>query len=285
MRLTNLNELIEDGKKLKGKWRLGKDGELQYRSTEEDEEIKLKAPLVAAEPGALVVSMTDYQSDRRSTTHLAKLTGAWKADAKNRLVFEAERESGKKDELTFQGLWELNENQQAVYRLKRTALKTRQKLSRELVFSGFWELSGKNRLTYRFYGNDASAFSLRGAFQTKSILAKKGEIRYQLGAEVSRTLRTRSLTFFGRWVVSKDFGLSFELENTGKRPAILTFSGDVRLNEKNQVSTQLKTQNGRPLGVELILTREIFGTDGSAFLRLKKSLEESRVEAGVALRW
>ena len=285
MKITRLNELIEDGKKLKGRWRLGKDGELEYRSTEEDEELRLKAPLVAAEPGALVISMTDQQSDRRSATHLARLTGTWKADAANRLVFEAERESGRKDELTFQGAWELNENQQVLYRLKRTALRSRQKLGRELVFNGFWELSEKNRLTYRFYGSNASAFSFRGAFQTKSILAKKGEIRYQLGAEASRTLRTRSLTFFGRWVVSKDFGLSFELENTGRRPAAFVFSGDVRLNEKNELSVQLKTQKGSPLGVELILTREIFGIDGSAFLRLKRSIEESRVEAGVSFRW
>ena len=285
MKITSLNELIEEGKKLKGRWRLGRDGELQYKSAGKDEEIRLKVPLVAAEPEALVASLTERQSDQSSTTRLVKLTGAWKADARNRLVFEVERESGKNDVLTFEGLWQTNKNQQIVYRVRRTALNRRTQQTDELLFRGFWDLSERNRLTYVLSGDSDSAFRFRGAFQTKSILAKAGEIRYQLGVEASGRRTLRTITLFGRWLVSKDLGLSFETESADGIRRSMLFGGDFRLNNRNQISVSLKHRDGTRLGVELVLTRDTLDGDGNVFLRLRKSLEESRIEAGAGFVW
>ena len=131
----------------------------------------------------------------------------------------------------------------------------------------------------------AMAFRFRGAFQTKSILAKTGEIRYQIGVEAAGRRQLRTVTLFGRWLVSRDLGLSFETESAdGIRRSIL-FGGDFRLNGRDQISVNLKHRGGTPLGVELVLTRELFDGDGNVFLRLKKSLEEARLEAGAAVRW
>jgi hypothetical protein len=276
---------MEAGKRRKGSWSLGPNGNLRYRGAGKDEEAELNAPLIAAEPDALVVGLTARQSDQKTVTRLAKLTGTWKADAKNRLVFEVERESGKNDELTFQGLWEINKAQEIVYRLRRTRLKTKTKRSTELVFRGFWDLSEKNRLTYVLSGDSDSAFRFRGAFQTKSILAKAGQIRYQIGLEAAGRRSVRTVTLFGRWLVSRDLGVSFETESAdGVRRTIL-FGGDFRLNDRDRIAVDLKHRDGAPLGVELVLTREVLGGDGHLFLRLKKSLEGSRVEAGAAARW
>lgn len=273
MRISSFNELIEDGKKQKGRWFIGKSGELQYRSSGKDEEVKARAGVIAAEPGALVIALTERQTDQKSTTHLAKLTGSWKADARNRLVFEVERESGRKDELTFTGAWELDRNQRLLYRLRRRALKTRTRHSGELFFEGHWDLSEKNRLTYRLSGGADSALELRGAFETKSILAKKGEIRYQIGAQADG----RTLTLFGKWKYSDKLGLSFEMGTSRSR--LLSFGGDVRLNKRDELSVLLKSRRGEPLGAEVVFSRALAG--GEIFLRLNKGLEESRVEAGL----
>lgn len=254
MRITSLNELIEEGKKRKGDWRLAKNGDLQYRSSGKDEQIRLKAVPIAAEPDALVLSLTEKRSDQKAVTHLARLSGTWKTDARNRLAFEVERESGKRDELTFEGGWELDGNQKLVYRLKQTSLKTRRRMSHAFTFSGDWKVTAKDRLAYTLSG-DGSALRLRGAFETVTG-PKAGRIRFQLGSQAVRTPRKTSLEFFGQW----------SLTRKGERLAL-----------------ELSTRTGRDLGMELLFTKDLLG--GGLFVRLKKGLEESRAEAGVSVRW
>src|SRR3989338_5676812 len=99
MKLTKLNDLIENDEKLKGRWELGPNHELQYKAKGPSEEIKLTGSLIAAQPDALLFSVTEKQEDQNSVTHIQKLTGAWKLDTKNRITFEVERESGKNDVL------------------------------------------------------------------------------------------------------------------------------------------------------------------------------------------
>ncbi|MGH7890519.1 MAG: hypothetical protein ACRENF_08220, partial [Thermodesulfobacteriota bacterium] len=134
-------------------------------------------------------------------------------------------------------------------------------------------------------GDSNSAFRFRGAFQTKSIIAKKGEIRYQAGVEIGGKQKIQTIALFGKWKLSRSLELAFEIEyEDGQRKAI-TFGGEYHLDGGRQIIVNLKSKEGDPLGIEVILTKDIFGKDGQAFLRLAKSLEESRVEAGVNFRW
>ena len=94
----------------------------------------------------------------------------------------------------------------------------------------------------------------------------------------------RTVTLFGRWLVSKDLGLSFETETYGVQRSI-SFGGEFGIGPKNSVSVSLKDREGERLGIELVLTRDFFPSDGTAFLRLKKSLEGSRLEAGTSFRF
>ena len=285
MRITTLNELVVDGKRQKGRWKLGRNGDLSYSVAGKEEETRIKAPLVSAEPDALVASVTARQSDQKITTTMIRLSGAWRTDARNRLVFDVERESGVKDELTFQGAWELSGRQEIVYRLRRTALKTRTKNERTLIFRGFWDLSEKHRLTYSLSGASESAFRFRGTFQTKSILAKTGEIRYQIGIEAEGRRRLRTVTLFGKWLVSKDLGISFESEAGDGIRRTMLFGGEFRLDARGRISVALKHRGGSPLGVELVLTRDLFEGNGNVSIRLQKNLQESRIETGAKIAW
>lgn len=283
MKFTRLNELIEDGKKVKGRWRLTPKHELQYTSEGKKEEIKLKGSLVTAEPDALVFSVTEKQEDQRIVTTLAKLTGTWKLNSKNQISFEVEKEAGQSDVLTFSGGWNVNESHEIVYRYDQTQLKTKTRLSQELVFKGHWDISGKNELTYYLGADSASAFRLRGAFQTHSILAKDGEIRYQIGAEAVSGKRTRTISLFGKWKISRDAGLLFEIEYSKRSKKALRFGGEYRISGDQVLSINLKTRQGEKLGVELVMTKEL--ARGEAFLRLSRSPEGSNAEAGMRLDW
>jgi hypothetical protein len=253
--VTALSDVLNDTKSKKGVWRLGPGHELQYKSRGKDEEVKLTGTLVAAEPGALVFSATAREANDTLVTGIHKLSGAWKLNAKNQITFEVEKERGKNDVLTFRNGWRINGNQEVVYTYREIGLKRKTKAARELVFKGHWDITEKNRLTYLLGANSGSAFRFRGAFQTPSLFAKKGEMRYQVGVEAAGRHRLRTLLLFGKWKLSRNLSVDFEIEYSDGRKRSIAF------------------------------TKELFGRNGQMFLRLQKSLAESRVEAGVNLKW
>ncbi len=275
MKLTRLNELIDRAQIVKGRWFFGRNNELQYRTDGPAKEIKLKGSLIAAEPDALVFAYTETQSGDVTVKRTGKLSGSWKLDSKNRIQFEVEREDGRNDRLTLQGGWTVNDFHQLVCTYT----------GQELVFDGYWDITEANRLTYYLGGDTENAFRFRGAFQTKSILARVGAIRYQIGVEAAGKPRLKTIALFGKWIVSRDFGLSFEVGYGDGRRKQIAFGGDYRLANDTEIAVKLKSQAGKPLGVELILTKELFSGKGSAFVRVLKQVEESRVEAGVGFSW
>lgn len=268
-----------------GRWSLGKNHEVLYRSEGKDEELKVRGSLIAAEPEALVIAVTQKQSDQETVTRLMKLAGTWTMDRSDRLIFEVEKEDGKNDVLTFQGSWRVDEDQAIVYSYETVQLKTKKKITRSLKFNGVWDIDGKNRLVYTLGGDSASEFVIRGAFQTKSILAKTGEIRYQLGAEAVGKPKIRTVTLFGKWRMSRDYGLSFEMEYAKGKRKVIRFGGDYRIDRAGTFSAMLTTRRGEPLGVELKFTRDLFSGDGDLYVSFKHSLDETAVEAGVKMRW
>jgi len=276
MKLTRFNDVVEDDEKIKGSWELTKDHEVQYKRDGKSEEIKLKATLLAAESKTLLLSVTERQKDQKIVTSIVKLSGSWRVDAKNRITFDVEREAGKKNSLTFTGSWELGENHEIIYSYGEAG--------QALTFEGFWNITQFGRLTYFLQGDSSQAFRFRGAFQTKSILAKKGEIRYQIGIEAKGKKELKTIALFGKWKLSRKLDLSFEIEYEDKKRSI-DFGGTYNLDDKRQITVNLKNEEGKPLGAELILTQEIFNGNGTAFLRLEKSLAERKIEAGVKFAW
>ena len=285
MKLTRLNELIRDGKTVRGRWKTGKEGVISYEALDKREKISFSGSLIGADPEGLVLAVEETREDQKKLLSTVKLSGRWSADGKNRPKFEVEKAKGRRDTLTFKGSWDLNDAHQLVYTQEITRLKTKTKVRREVVFQGFWDISEKNRLTYLVGGDTDSAIRFRGSFQTKSILAKKGEIRYQLGAAAAGHGRPKTVTLFGKWKMSDRWGLSFEVEyEKGKKHAIL-FGTESRIGPNSSVEVTLKNRQGERLGAEVLFTRDILKKSGEAFLRLARSAEESRAETGVRFRW
>lgn len=284
-KLTSLNQIEKDGKTFEGQWQLDPNHELLYRERRRRKEARLKGTLVAAEAEALVFSATVQESEAKTTTRLFKLTGDWRVDAKNRIVFEVEREAGKKDTLTFQGSWELGPYGEIVYSYETVRLRTKTKRVQRLVFKGQWDLSERRRLAFLIEGDTDSALRFRGAFQTQSILAKDGEIRYQIGVEASGRRRIQTLVFFGKWKISRQLELSFEIEYAGGRKHALVFGGTYFFRPDMTIEVKLRAREGMPLGVEVIFTRDFFAKEGQLFLRLRKTAEETAGEVGVRVRF
>ena len=283
MKPGKIEDILEELKSVRGKWTLTPNHELRYHSRQKDETIKFKGSVFSAKPDALAVAYELEQVDQKVVNGILELSGTWRLDSKNRILFEMERESGKKDAIVFRGAWSVNDSNQIIYSYTETQLKTKKKVEKELVFKGYWDISDGNRLTYYVGGDTGNAFRFRGAFQTKSVLAKKGELRYQAGVEINGKNKIQTIILFGKWIVSDDWSVSFEIEygRDGKRAIV--FGGRYRIG-KSEISLNLKNNQGKPAGIELIFTRDFF-KDAQGFLRFQKTIEESRVEAGMSAQF
>ena len=234
---------------------------------------KAEVSLAAVEPDALVLSVTERENDKRTVTRMMRVSGKWRVGIGNTLEFVLNKDESKKGVVSFGADWRVSKANEIEVTLgpDRASLK------------GVWDVADRNSLVYQIRRGLGEELRFRGAFQTRSIHAKKGEIRYQLGAEGSRKKTTQTVALFGKWILSRDLGLSFEIEYAnGKRRAIL-FGGDCRMDVDNTIRVDLVARKDKPLGVELVLTKEL--TDGSVFMRLSRSLNDSLAEAGLSLSW
>jgi len=285
VKLTRYNDLTQKGKIVRGSWEINDQHEIRYRKEGSKEDVTLKARILDVEPSSLLLTVTEKQTNQRIVTSIVKLKGRWQTDAKNRITFEVTRQFGRSDVLTFKGSWKVGKSHEIIYTYKRTHLKTRKKTEHRLVFKGYWDISEKNRLTYLFEGQSNSFFRFRGTFQTKSILAKKGEIRYQVGVEVQGKRRVQRIVLFGKWKLSRKLDLSFEIQYSKGRKRAIVFAGSYQLDEKHRIHVKLKNTEDKGLGVEVVFTRDIFDGQGQAFVRLVKSLQDTRFEGGMQLKW
>lgn len=258
---------------------------IQYRSKGDKSTAAFKATVLDVRPAALVLRYIHKEDEQRIVTRIYELAGTWRADPKNRITFIVEKETGTNDVLTFRNIWTVNENHEIEYSFEETALKKREKTLRKLVFRGFWDLSERSRMTYWLSKDSNSYFRFRGAFQTTSILAKKEQIRYQVGVEVEKRIKAQTITLFGKWKYSHQYGLSFDIEYKDGRKHAIRFGAEYSPTSRDHMELNLVNREGKPLGVELLLTRDFLKGDGQTFVKLLKNAEESRVEAGARWRW
>ena len=275
MRLTRLNQLIDKNKTIQGTWRLS-GNKIEYRREPGGKEVLLRGEWVSAAADSLAFLIREHSDQDSSViSRLWNLRGSWKADDKNQLTFFVQRDT-QPDALTFEGGWETNKDQEIIYRFDG---------AHSLRFQGKWQIDSQKQLTYLLEGDSDSAFHFRGAFQTPSIHAKEGTIRYQIGCDLAGKRTLQKVTLFGKWKLSRALGLEFELSRPKEAAYSLRFRADYALGPRETISASLISASGKPLGYEVLFTREFLKTQGEAFVRLRSSLEETAVEGGFRFKW
>lgn len=286
MRLDRLNRLVRDGETLEGEWELTPSHQLRYRRRAGEEEVALAGDLVSAGPNELTFRFQKEARGSDTRRRELSLKGRWQADAKNRLRFLLEGERGPQKVLTFEGAWELGPGNEILYRFNRAHSRSRTRSLHQIRFDGYWEVGSDRRLAYVLDGDTDSAFRFRGSFQTASIQQKKGALRYQIGVEgKGRSRRLQTITLFGKWKISRDLSLEFEVPYSGGFKKTITFGAAYSWDDETTVSVRLTAPGGGSLGIELALHREFLKGNGEAFVRLRRSLDETAAEAGARVRW
>jgi hypothetical protein len=193
------------------------------------------------------------------------------------------REKDASDVLTFSGAWEVNKNNEIIYRYETAALRRKTSRAHTLVFRGHWDIKEKLRISYEMAAGSDSVFD----FKTAAGVFKKDYIEYEMGIGLSRRARplSRTVTLSGGWNFKKGRGFVFEFECGGEGRAI-AFGADAKLTGSDTVSVRLKSRlDGRDMGGSLEFSRKIFKGEGETFLRLLRSEKEASVYAGAAWRW
>jgi len=209
---------------------------------------------------------------------LLKLKGTWRANSQNELVFEATGHKGPPEKFTFKGAWKLNNNQQIEY-ITEDSRDT-------LTFKGFWQMPSSNKLVYFLEGSSKSRFEFKAQLESASMHPKKGAIRYRIGIGTRKSRKTspgQLLILYGEWKFGRNLGLTFNIDYGRGKVRGVGFGAEVTFT-RNKVNLALNNESGKPLGVTLTLTRQLFKSlDAKAFLRLSKRRQEHSIEAGISI--
>jgi hypothetical protein len=276
---------------LKGKWGIDKDHNLTFtlRKTETQsgkERLLFKTELVKAKARALIFS---FGTEGKAGTHkwrLLQLKGKWNADKYNRLRFLVKRLKTTSDTLTLQGSWNVDHNT-LVYTYKTVSLKTKKKQTRTLRFQGYWEINSRNRVTYILDTKNKSLFSFRVYLQTPSLVGKKGVIKYRVGIGIkgSRLYKTETITLYGVWKLQRKIGLSLQMDYADGKTKEVRFGAFARPESKTKISFDLKSRDGKDLGISVTFTKTFLKNNAEWFLRAAREGKHSRFEWGITIPW
>jgi hypothetical protein len=273
-----------------GNWKFDLNYDLELQLTQDNSDwqasiLTLKGEIVSCERDKLVFQLRSIDKNGSSRFRLLKLTGTWAANEANQIYFSVTKKESP-DELTLQGLWQLNKNQQVIYTFQKADRKRKDKISSTVIFSGFWQITSANQLTYILSSGTDSKFDFKAQIETPNLYPKEGVIKYRMGIGIREPLpeKQKIISLYGTWKVSRKLGLSFDMEYADGRAETVTFGAEVNFDENNQIVFSLKNELGEKLGISVIFThRFLKQLDGEFFLRLKARGKELGVDTGIEI--
>ena len=171
--------------KFSGKYSLDKDRNLvitlnKWNNQCEGNRLTLKTKIIDANNNEIALSVNSKVSENKSLTYIMKLYGSWQADKHNRLTFGVERGRDAIDDLVLSGAWELNRNNEIIYRHGKDAyavfdigigVSNARKLRRKVIFSGRWKMGKARELILETSDIETGGATLRF---TKEIFDRSG---------------------------------------------------------------------------------------------------------------
>jgi len=281
--------LIPHTIRLKGTWSLTKDHDLKItleksKRDRDADAVTIAGSILGAGGNSLLFAVGTRSADGSRTTYALDIAGTWQADRDNRLTFRVGKDGGPASgTLVFRGAWEARGNT-LTYTYEHRGGPSGARGLHTIVFHGRWEIAGRTGLTYTLSAGSNSAFRFRtgvGSFAGD-------RIEYEVGIGYTNRLRPRirTVVLYGTWRVTKDAGLSFDVETADGKVYAITFTAEARLTGADTVALKLRGGSSRrALGGSVELSHAILRGDGEAFFRFLKSREETSVTVGAAVGW
>lgn len=189
---------------------------------------------------------SQHPAEGQRSIYTMRLHGAWSADRNNRLTFGVKQKKGKRDTLIFFNAWQINKNNEIVYRYGSQP--------ETITLKGNWEIKKKHRLGYVLDKRLDSGFDFRTSLSQVVPKRKKSYAKFDVVIEISKRKRiTRKIIFAGKLKLNR------------ARDIILEFSPRRK--------------------AALKLTKNIFNRRGLAYIESFLKGRERYLGAGLAFRW
>ncbi len=261
---------------LDGKWSLTKDHDLCLtfdgtQDTDFGDKVILEGTIKGVSANEISFEVTNRTDPDKVKTETVALSGVWEADENNKLIFKVKKESGRHDVLTFNNTWVIDEKNRIIYNYEKASLIFKKKEKTQLVFKGTWDITKENRLYYELSESSDSGF----AFKVGTSVLEKNQIKGKIMVGTNQS----DITITGQWKVSKDVGLTFEVNYGDNQIKPIIFGGDIALNDKDKLSIKLGN------GVDLKLTQDILDGKADFFTAVHSGKDEDRAEWGFGIRF
>jgi hypothetical protein len=272
----------------RGEWSLDDKNNLVFSLKDGGEDsgrIVLRGRIISARAGVLAFEAAGVNESGMLEWQVFELSGQWYADGAGRLAFRLRRSGGSRGRLVFQSSWEINDNQEIVYKYTRERLKrTGDRETVYVSFGGHWSVFSASRIVYSLSGSSREGFAFRAHLQTPNLYPADGRIKYRIGAGVSRG---REIILYGQWKFGRGFSLAFEMEYGPGNAEKMRFDAGFKSARGDALVFRLMTEEGRFSGLSMVCSREFMAADNKAraFAEFVLNNDEKAVNAGVEFKF
>jgi len=239
--------------KFSGKYSLDKKHNLVFTLNKwnnqcEGNRLTLKTKLIDAKSNEIAFLINSKAGENKSLGYIMKLYGSWQADKHNRLTFGIKRDKDDSDSLVLSGAWEVNKDNEIVYRYGKE--------SQMVTFRGSWDISERCRVSYILDKKINSGFNFKTSLGTLVSKGKEKYLAFDIGIGISKAKKLkRRVILSGRWKIA-----------SGKELI-------------------LETSDIEEGGVRLKLTKEMFDRQGIAYIESMVRDKEIYIGGGIVFRW
>ena len=211
--------------KFSGRYSLDKDRNFiitlnKWNNQCEGNRLTLKAKIIDAKSNEIALLVSSRADENKGLTYIMKFYGSWQADKHNKLTFGVERGKDAIDDLVLSGAWELNRNNEIIYRHGKDA--------DIITFRGRWDVSHRYRISYLLDKKLNSGFNFRSSLGTLAPEGKSPYVTFDIGIGISKNRKlNKKIILSGKWKISQDKELVLEISDIEAGGATLKFKKEM----------------------------------------------------------
>jgi len=275
---TNNKLVVTQEVSIDGTWSITDNHDLcltldAIKNTNSGNKIVLGGTIKDVTKNSLLFEVTEKQDNDNLITSTIALTGTWQADQYNKLIFKVQKENGRHDILTFNNTWIIDDNHRIAYEYEKANLILKSKETKRLVFKGYWNITDDNRLYYELDHDSKVGFT----FNIGIAGFEKNRIKYKI--MIGKNSEEKTVTIGGQWKISRDFGLTFEVDYGENEVKPISIGGQWDLSKQDSLSVKFNN------GLEVKLDHEWLDGDGKTFIKYHQGLDGNKVDWGIGWKF
>jgi len=204
------------------------------KDSKSGEKILLGGLIKDVTKNSLEFELANYQGKELEQKQVLALIGTWQVDKNNQLIFKVSKEKSRHDILTFNNAWIINKHHRIFYKYEKASLFYKKKEIHAFVFTGYWNITKDNRLYYELEKDNNAGLK----FKLGTAFFEKNRIKYKF--TIGKGSKEQEIIIRGQWKISKDLGLTFEVDYGENEIKPISFGGQWDLSDDTTLNIKFK---------------------------------------------